>query len=146
MKVKGFVAVALAYPAAAIAAGFVVMTGFIFVAVLSTLTSGLAASEIGRGLWIAPVAWIYAMVVYLVGLLVIGTPVWLIMARQSRDARRHAVLAGAILSALAGAIILFLLGEPPVAWEPWAFAASLAIPGAVAGWTLHRVAYGKAAA
>ena len=28
----------------------------------------------------------------------------------------------------------------------WAFAASLAIPGAVAGWTLHRVAYGKAAA
>ena len=146
MKVKGIVSVLLAYPAAAVAAGFVVMIGFIIVASVSTLTNGLPAGEIARGLWVAPVAWIYAAVVYLAGLLVIGTPVWLLMAKIGWNTRQNAVTAGAILSGLTGLVVLLLIGEAPAVWEPWALAASLTIPGAIAGWVLHRVAYRDPAA
>jgi len=143
MKVKGIAAVLMAYPASALAAGFVVMIGFIVISAVATLNNGLGTDEIARGLWIAPVAWIYAALVYLVGLAVVGTPAWLMMSRQGRRSRRDATIVGAALSALAGLAILFLTGQLPTAWEPWALAGSLTIPGMVAGWVLHRVAYGR---
>ncbi|MCA3699868.1 hypothetical protein [Brevundimonas sp.] len=143
MKLRGWGAVALAYPLAAFTGAVVVTIGFAAVSTYASLTNEFGWSEVLRGAWVLPVATIYAFVVYLVGLVVIGTPVWLVLVRIGRTTRRDAVIAGGTLCTVAGAVIILAMGEPAPAWEPWALAATLAIPGAAAGWTLHRVAYGR---
>lgn len=143
MKTRGWGAVALAYPAAALAGAVVVTIGFAAISTYATLANGSGWAEVQRGTWILPAATIYAFVVYMAGLIVIGTPAWLVLSRMGRNSRPNAVLAGAVLSAIAGGIFILAAGEPATAWEPWAVIASLAIPGAAAGWTLHRVAYGR---
>lgn len=142
MKTRGWGAVALAYPAAALAGAIVVTIGFAAISTYATLNTEGGWDEVRRGTWILPAATIYAFVIYMAGLIVIGTPAWLVLSRMGRTSRRDALVAGAALSAFAGGIFILAAGEPATAWEPWAFVTSLAIPGAAAGWTLHRVAYG----
>ena len=144
MKTQGWLSAVLAYPAAAAVGAAIVAAGFAVTGVVVQALNGMP-SQILAGLWITPAAFLYAFVVFLVGLVVIGTPGWLLLARLGRTARGDATLAGSILCFAAGVIFVFAAGEPLGAWEPWALAASLAIPGAAAGWTLHRVAYGKSA-
>jgi hypothetical protein len=115
---------------------------FGLLALTESVPSGIA--ELAAGLWVLPVAWVYAFVVFLVGLLFVGTPVWFLMAALKRDSRTHALLTGAILSALAGFLIMQLFSGGMIwIWWPLIYAAALAVPGAAAGWTLHRIAYGR---
>lgn len=141
MRVRGFGWVILAYLASALAGALIVTAGFAVMATYSTLADGQGWDQVGRGLWILPATTIYAFAVFIAGLLVLGTPAWLLLARLGRTSRRDAAVAGAILSMLPVLAFLLTAGEPVWAWQPWAFVLSLAIPGAVAGWTLHRVAY-----
>ena len=142
MKVKGLVSVALAYPAAAAVGAALVAVGFGLLALTESFSSSIA--ELAAGWWVLPITWVYAFAVFLVGLLFVGTPVWLLMAALKRDSRTHALLTGAILSALAGFLIMQLFSDETArSWLPLAYAAALVIPGAAAGWTLHRVAYGR---
>ena len=142
MKTRSWISVGLAYPAAATVGAAIVAAGFAATGVVVQRLNGMY-DEILGGLWITPVAFLYAFVVFIAGLVVIGTPVWLVLAKLGRTTRTDAVLAGAALCFLAAVALLLAAGEPGMAWEPWALAASLAIPGAAAGWTLHRVAYGR---
>lgn len=146
MKVRGFGWIILAYLAAALVGALIVTIGFAVVATYSTIANELGWDEVRRGLWILPAATIYAFAVFIGGLLILGTPVWLLLLRLNRSSRRDAVTAGAVLSMLPVLAFLLAAGEPVRAWEPWLFALSIMIPGAAAGWTLHRVAYGKAPA
>ena len=132
----------LAYPAAAAVGAALVAAGFTVMGIVAQVMNGVT-ERVFEGLWIIPAAFLYAFVVFLIGLAVIGTPAWLVLVRTGRTTRQHAMLAGAGLCFLAGAIVVAALGEPVLAWEPWALIASLAVPGAAAGWTLHRVAYGQ---
>jgi hypothetical protein len=142
MKVKGIISVLLAYPAAAAVGAALVVVEFGLLALTESGPSGIA--ELAAGWWVLPVAWVYAFPVFLVGLLFVGTPVWLLMAGLKRDSRTHALLTGAILSALAGFLIMQRFsGETALSGGPFIYAAALVIPGAAAGWTLHRVAYGR---
>ena len=142
MKTRGWGAVLLAYPAASAVGAAIVAVGFTVVGIVAQIMNEVPDRML-EGLWITPVAFLYALVVFLVGLIVIGTPAWLVLLRLGRTTRRDAVIAGATLCTVAGAVIILAMGEPAPAWEPWALAATLAIPGAAAGWTLHRVAYGR---
>ncbi len=143
MKTRGWAWVLLAYPAAATVGALLVTAGFVAISAYASLNSGGDLNELRRGLWVVPVAAIYAFCIFLAGLAVVGTPTWLVLARAGRRSRRHAVGAGVLLSVLTGAAVLLAAGEPATAWEPWIFAASLSVPGAAAGWTLHRIAYGR---
>lgn len=146
MKVRGFGWVILAYLAAALVGALVVTIGFAIVATYSTIANEQGWDEVWRGLWILPAVTIYAFGVFIGGLLILGTPVWLLLVRLDKSSRRDAVIAGAVLSTLPVLAFLLAAGEPVQAWQPWVFALSITIPGAAAGWTLHRVAYGKARA
>ena len=142
MKVKGLASVALAYPAAAAVGAAVVAVEFGVFALIEGFSSGI--NEIATGWWVLPVAWVYGFAAFLAGLLFVGTPVWLLLAGLKRNTRRDATLAGAILSALAGFLIMQIFsGETTWSWGPFVYAAALALPGAVAGWSLRRVAYGR---
>lgn len=143
MEVRGFAWVILAYLAAALSGALIVTVGFAVMATYSTIANDQGWGEVARGLWILPAATIYAFAVFTAGLLVLGTPVWLLLVRLGRNSRRDAVITGAFLSMLPVLAFVVAAGEPVRAWQPWAFILSIAIPGAVAGWTLHRVAYGK---
>lgn len=142
MKTRGWASVLLAYPAAAAVGAAFVAVGFTVVGVVISAMNGMG-DQILAGLWIAPLAFLYALVVFLVGLVVVGTPAWLILGRAGRTTRGDAVIAGTVLCFVAGVVVILAGGEPAETWEPWALAASLAVPGAAAGWTLHRVAYGR---
>lgn len=80
---------------------------------------------------------------FLTGLVAIGAPAWLVLHGLGLRKRREAMIAGAVLSALTAGPGLYVVtgGES-------GFVAAMAamllflIPGAAAGWTLHRIAYG----
>lgn len=104
------------------------------------MTGGLsgAGESLGTVLWFGLlgmlVAWALAAIVFCIGLLFIGLPVWAGLDRLGWMSPGVAVVAGAALATLIGGAIGGL----------W-FALFLLLPGAVAGWTLHRIAYGKPA-
>ena len=80
--------------------------------------------------------------VFLIGLVLVGGPAWLIIAATQIRSRTAATVMGAGLAGLVAGGILLAFGF--VAGGGFAFGgAVLLIPGAVAGWTLHRVAYGR---
>ena len=120
--------VAMLSAAAAGAAGcsiqFMLMTGSL---------TGVGASigtVIWSGLLVFAVVWVVAALVFLVGLLFVGLPVWMGLDRLGWMSPVLAPGAGTALSALAAG----RFGGLPSA-------AFLLLPGAAAGWTLHRVAY-----
>lgn len=102
-------------------------------------TLATIAQAIVIGLSIIPVAAVIAGLTFLIGLVVIGIPAWAALHAVRLRSRWTAIIAGAILA-------------PASVWVggPWDVAASnfswiplgLILPGAVAGWTVHRLAYG----
>jgi hypothetical protein len=96
----------------------------------------------GYLLMLGVMTWLIAAIGFFVGLLFVGIPVWAGLVAFRRTSRGAAVAAGAALAALAGVgIARSAAGDFQGAWMVAAF---LVLPGAFAGWTLHRVAYGKA--
>ncbi len=102
-------------------------------------TLATIAQAIVVGLAIIPVAAVVAGLTFLVGLVVVGIPAWAALHAVRLRSRWAAAIAGAMLA-------------PASVWAcgPWDVTASnfswvplgLVLPGAVAGWTVHRLAYG----
>lgn len=109
------------------------------------MTGGLtgAGAPVGTVLWfglvVFLVTWLVAAFGFVIGLLLIGLPVWAGLSALGRTSRGAAIAAGALLAALAGG----LLGSMGMGLNGGLRStAFMFIPGAVAGWTLHRIAYG----
>jgi len=100
------------------------------------MTGGLtgAGASLGTVLWsgavVFIVAWLVAAFGFFIGLLFVGLPVWAGFEKLGWVSPGVAVVAGAALAALAAG----LFGGLPSA-------AFLLLPGAAAGWMLHRAAY-----
>ena len=100
------------------------------------MTGGLtgAGASIGTvfwfGLMVFAVAWVVAAFAFLVGLLFVGMPVWAGLDRLGWMSSGASVVAGAALAAMVAGLFGGLIS-----------AAFLLLPGAAAGWMLHRVAY-----
>ena len=92
------------------------------------------------GLFVFMVTWLVAAIGFGLGLLLIGIPVWATLIKLGWMSEGVATAAGAILAALASGLLGSLASGLGSAVQPAAF---MLLPGAAAGWTLHRVAYGK---
>ena len=106
-----------------------------FMIVVGGLAGGSVAAEASTEavLWgcaFVLIAWLVAALGFFIGLLFIGLPVWAGFDRLGWTSAGAAIGAGAVLSAL----VAGLLGGP-------LSAGFLLLPGAAAGWGLHRVAY-----
>ena len=102
------------------------------------LTGGLSGNGasiqtvVTTGLMLFVITWLVAAAVFSIGLVLIGLPAWIGLAKLGWVSPVSATASGSLLaSAVAG-----LFGGPTSA-------AFLILPGAAAGWMLHRVAYGK---
>ena len=91
------------------------------------------------GLSIIPVATVVAGLAFLIGLAIVGLPAWAALHALRLRSRWLAALVGSVLAPASiwvggswGA------GAPTFNWV----LLGLVLPGAVAGWTVHRVAYG----
>lgn len=127
------------FAAAAIGGGVVGLEAAALVAWQS-----LVAGDGGNGLLMAPVyllgAWMMFAPMFLVGLVVVGAPVWWMMENAGMRSARVATALGALLAGGAAILVIAALGV--LSAPAFLFCAAFAPPGAAAGWTLHRVAYG----
>ena len=103
-------------------------------AFLQALIFGLALI-----VYIGPVAG----AVFAVGLMIVGLPAWALLHALHWRSRRVATAAGAVLAATATGI-LTLAGNASSVGSAGLFALLLLLPGAAAGWALHRASYGRA--
>lgn len=127
--------------AASVAGGVSLSLAFVVVAAFS-VQGPAGGSLVSDYLGIAPVLLIVFIPAYLIGLAIVGLPAWMIVEATGVRSRLAAILMGAVLSA--GTVVTFMLSTGLDAPESVAWMASLlAVSGAVAGWTLHRVAYGS---
>ena len=130
--------------AAAGAGGGVIGVEAALFAMWNALASGDGSTALIMGLnYLLFVPMMFAPL-FLIGLAVVGAPMWAVLDGTAANSRRAAVLAGSLMSAAAAAIVLAALGvlSPDALW----FCAAFAPAGGVAGWVLHRVAYGRPAA
>lgn len=110
------------------------------------VTGGLtgAGASVGTvvwfGLFVFIVTWLVAAIGFGFGLLLIGIPVWAALARLGWMSQGVSTAAGAILVALASGLMASVGTGIEFGLRSAVF---MLIPGAVAGWTLHRVAYGS---
>lgn len=143
-RAKGWGAIIAAFLAATLVGSFALsLEAAVFVA-LNALDAGGpdAATVAGQALLTSTTGLLFVAPVFLVGLLVVGAPVWLIIGATQVRSRLVATLVGAVLAGVTAAIILMLFGLM-AGGAPAIGAAALTLPGAAAGWTLHRVAYGR---
>ena len=84
----------------------------------------------------------YTTIIFAIGLVVIGLPAWATLHRLGFRSRAAAILTGGVLTGTAATARAFALD--PSNSGAGSFGLLMVLPGAVAGWTLHRVAYGKA--
>lgn len=96
-------------------------------------------AAVTSGLPIIPFATVVAGLAFMIGLAIVGLPVWAALHVLRLRSRWIAALAGAVLAPAS----IWVGGS----WEAGVPAFNsvllgLVLPGAVAGWTLHRVAYG----
>ncbi len=136
----------VALVAAALAGGattsLIVVPGLLIL----SLVGGESVEPLVVGLFLLLVAAV-ASVAFVVGLLIIGAPVWAVMHWRGLRERKHAKAAGAVLAAgvmLAAGVVSALsqLSGLQGLVGGLIFAILMVLPGAVVGWTLHRVAYG----
>lgn len=103
-------------------------------AFLEALTFGL-----GFIVYVAPVAG----VVFAIGLVVAGLPAWAVLHALRWRSRGAAMAAGALLAATAAGVLTLASDGSGV--SAGVFALLLLLPGAAAGWALHRTSYGRLA-
>lgn len=102
------------------------------------MTGGLtgAGASLGTALWfgvfVFVITWVVAALGFAIGLLFVGLPAWAGFDKLGWMSPGLAAASGAILAPL----VAGLFGGLPSA-------AFLLLPGALAGWILHRVAYSK---
>lgn len=84
----------------------------------------------------------YTTIVFAIGLVVIGLPAWATLHRIGFRSRAAAILTGSLLTGTTAAALAFAL-DPSNSAAGW-FGLLMVLPGAIASWTLHRIAYGKA--
>lgn len=90
------------------------------------------------GLSIIPVATVIAGLAFMIGLAIVGLPAWAALHALRLRSRWFAALAGSILAPASIWVSGSWEAGPPTFNH---FLLGLVLPGAVAGWTLHRVAY-----
>lgn len=91
----------------------------------------------GLIVYIGPIAG----VVFAIGLVIVGLPAWALLHALQWRSRRAAMAAGAVLAAATTGVLTLAnssLGSAAL------FALLLFMPGAAAGWALHRTSYGRA--
>lgn len=133
-----------AFLAAAVSGAFVFSLETAALVALGELRPGVlgAVSGLAQLLFSTVTGVLLASPVFLIGLVVVGGPAWLIVNATWVRSRIVATILGAGLAGSVATIILALLGL--VAGGAAAIGgAALILPGAAAGWTLHRVAYGR---
>jgi hypothetical protein len=91
------------------------------------------------GLVLFLITWFVAAFGFVIGLMLIGIPVWAGLSRLGWMSRPAAIASGAILAALVAGGVSFFTSGLAGSFVPAAF---LLLPGAAAGLALHRVAYG----
>ena len=102
------------------------------------MTGGLtgAGASLGTALWfgvfVFVITWVVAALGFAIGLLFVGLPAWAGFDKLGWMSPGLAAASGAILAPL----VAGLFGGLPSA-------AFLLLPGALAGWILHRVAYSR---
>jgi hypothetical protein len=132
--------------------------------VLAAITGGIAVGlELWAGMMIAALAGgpaavaqaaimglmiglggiLYAAVAFGIGLVLIGGPAWLALHGLGARRRWAAVLTGAVLATAPAVIFLAVVAGEQDDWGAMPLAAFLILPGAAAGWVLHRIAYGR---
>lgn len=81
-------------------------------------------------------------IVFLIGLIIVGGPIWFVMHQSDVRSRSAAVLTG-MLATCPVPLIAWVLS--PAAASSWLiiYCGAVVLAGGVAGWTLHRVAYGR---
>lgn len=127
---------ATAVGATVCSAQFLLMTGGFAGAVASVGT------VVWLGLFVFLITWLVAAFGFVMGLMLIGLPIWAGLSRLGWMSRGAPMAAGAVLASLAGGLLGSMgSGLDGGLWS----AAFMALPGVAAGWTLHRVAYRRAA-
>jgi len=98
-----------------------------------------AALVFGFGMivFVAPVAG----VVFAIGLVIVGLPAWALLLALRWRSRGAAMAAGAFLAAATTGALTLASGSP--GGSAGLFALLLLLPGAAAGWALHRTSYGR---
>jgi hypothetical protein len=144
-KARAGKAVALAAVAGGLATGlevYLVTVNFGWVGAPPPPAEALVeAALIGTSL--IPFVALAAGFVFAIGLAVVGLPMWAALHHAGARSRWAAILAGGGLSMLVGAALLTVLNQARLGWDETRLSAFLILPGAIAGWTLHRVAYGR---
>ena len=145
MNRMDFGQVALALVLAAITGGIAVGVEIWASMVVTALAGGAAAvaQAAAIGLMIGLMSAFYAAVAFGIGLVVVGGPAWLALHGLGARRRWAAVLTGAVLATAPGVIFLAAVASEEGDRGAMPLAAFLILPGAAAGWVLHRVAYGR---
>lgn len=108
------------------------------------LVAGVFTGEAGLGLALAVPAFVIALPIWFVGLVVVGLPAWGVLRALRLHSRRIAAGAGAILVGGAaalwmGATIAFTPTPAHELLVTLPFLAGMALAGAIVGWVMARV-------
>ncbi|MFN3670014.1 MAG: hypothetical protein ACK4VY_11950 [Brevundimonas sp.] len=134
-----------ALPASAAAGAGVV--GVAFAAAMAVVAAGgMAPYDLPYALFnlilFTGLAFVSAFMVFSAGIFLFGLPIWVLLHRIGRRSRTDAMIAGGVLSAIPPTALLIATGNLNDA-SAVAGVLSVALAGVAAGWTLHRVAYGR---
>ncbi len=132
--------------AAAAVGGLTTAVELVVIYLVTTLLAGAPpnpteiVTSIMLSVWLILMIGLFAAIAFSIGLVIVGLPAWALLLRLGLRTRRVAVLAGAGLTAVTAAGLGLWSGYDGI----W-FTVFMILPGVAAGWTLHRVAYRKAA-
>lgn len=142
----GMTQVLAALIAAAAAGGLATAAGVVLVMVIQSHPHGLPSlADIVAGgmmvflmmLWLC----VFTTGVFATGLLIVGIPAWVALYRLGFRSRWTATLAGGLLAATTMSALALTTDGP--GFDPVWVGLLMLPPGMAAGWTLHRVVYGK---
>jgi hypothetical protein len=132
--------------AAAAVGGLTTAVGIVLAMVIPAFTNGFPPpveilTETMMAVAMILMLSIYTAIVFAMGLLIVGLPAWAVLYRLGFRTRWVAVLAGSVLTSATASALAFALNasHSDAGW----FGLLMIPPGAAAGWTLHRVAYGR---
>jgi hypothetical protein len=101
-----------------------------------------AGASIGTMLWsgliLFLITWLVAAFGFVMGLMLIGLPVWVGLSRIGWMSRDASIAAGALLASVTGGLLGSLGTGIDGGLQSAAF---MTLPGVAAGWMLYRVAY-----